>query len=321
MKNTMEEESSSEIKLLLQGVIPECQSEMDEYFKKYSTYIFRCQDRPGFHVEAGPFGILKFTQRSMHQMWILGFAAMEALNSYAGIIKILQSTGEQLDLNILGNHPAITYDQKRYQNLIESVLILNTEENLTSFQWPNRIPSPLNRKPKDINGAAAFDLICMSGAYVFLHEIRHIQFSIEGNSPSDKHEEELECDSFAKEMMLSKIAHYSKKSGDDIKLVRSKRAVSICFALFYMLVLTPRESWSGTESHPSIKARIEILSYELELGDEDNLWMFMATLFLSHLIYVKTNTFLLEFKTTKDLAMSLVSEIENSSNQMFHRTR
>lgn len=317
----MEEDPSSELKILLRGVIPERKDEMEEYFAKYSSTISRCQDKDGFVIEAGPFGILKFTQRSIHQMWLLGFAAIESIYLYAGIIKVLQTVNQPLSVNTLNNFIELNESKKIYENIINFTLKLKREENPSHLNWPENIPAPWNGKPKDTKGAAAFDLICMSGAYIFLHEIRHIQFCLENNPPSDKHKEELQCDSFAKEMMLSKISSYTEKSRENIHLVRSKRAIGICFALFYMLVLTPRESWSGSASHPSIKKRIEVLANQLELSDEDNLWMFMAVLLCSHLLFIEENSFAIKFTTTKELAISLVKEIEDASNKAFHRSR
>jgi len=58
------ESSQDEIKLLLGGVIPEREIEMSEYLERYAPHIARCDDRPGFTIEAGAFGILKFTQRT-----------------------------------------------------------------------------------------------------------------------------------------------------------------------------------------------------------------------------------------------------------------
>jgi hypothetical protein len=314
----VKEDQSLELKILFQGVIPERKDEIEEFFEKTYSIISRCQDREGFIIESGPFGILKFTQRSMHQMWLLGFAAIKLLHLYAGIIKVIQIYNQPLCVNTLNNFIDLNQSKQIYGNIINFTLKLKNEENPSCLHWPKEIPAPWKGKPKDIDGAAAFDLICISGAYVFLHEIRHIQFCLENNAPFDKHDEELECDSFAKEMMLSKLSSYTDISGENIYLVRSKRAIGICFAIFYMLVLTPKESWSGSASHPSIKKRIEILANQLELGDEDSLWVFMAVLFCSHLLFIENNSFSIKFATTKELAISLVEEIENASNKKFN---
>lgn len=177
------------------------------------------------------------------------------------------------------------------------------------------MPHPENKKPADMEGAATFDLICMAGAYVFLHEMKHIAFHMDNNAPSNPHEEELECDLFAKSMMLDKLDAYSTQSGYDLKRLNSKRAMSISLALFFMLVITPLESWSGTESHPSIATRVESMVDGLAIHNDDIFWLYMASLFLSHLRYSNKKPLVVEFKTLRELAMALISKIENASNK------
>lgn len=114
----MEENSEEEIKLLLGGVIPEREAEMKEYLNKYTPYFSRCDDRPGFVVEAGAFGILKFTQRTMHQMWILGFAANQALHFYSTVLAILRMYSDKLDTNELDK----ISDQSRKENKYPAII-------------------------------------------------------------------------------------------------------------------------------------------------------------------------------------------------------
>lgn len=311
----MEESSVEEIKLLLGGAIPEKRTEMEEYLQKYAPHIARCDDRPGFTVEAGAFGILKFTQRTMHQMWILGFAANQALHSYSSIIAVLWVHTGEFDTNHLNEIPEQNIEEEKYENLIYSVYALSRENNTADFAWPNEVPSPENKKPTDVEGSVVFDLVCMSGAFVFLHEMKHIAFSIDGNAPKDPHEEELACDSFAKNMMLDSLNEYSEQSGYDLAKLYSKRTISISLALFFMLVITPVEAWSGTEKHPSIKTRIESLVNDLPILDNDILWLYMSSLFLSHLRYLSKSHIALKFQSTRELAMKLVEEIENASNK------
>ena len=178
-KYEVEENSEDEIKLLLGGVIPEREAEMREYLNKYTPYITRCNDRPGFVVEAGAFGILKFTQRTMHQMWILGFAANQAIHSFSSTIAILRMYSGKLDTTELDEIPDQSIEEKKYKDLIKSIYKLADVNNSEKYLWPSNVPNPGNRKPTDLEGAATFDLICMSGAYVFLHEMKHIAFSLD----------------------------------------------------------------------------------------------------------------------------------------------
>ena len=116
-------------------------------------------------------------------------------------------------------------------------------------------------------------------------------------------------------MMLDELESYSKQSGYDLARLNSKRAMSISLALFFMLVITPIESWGGSESHPSITNRIQSMVSGLSIHDDGILWIYMSSLFLSHLRYLKNEPLIIEFKTLKALAMGLISEIENASNK------
>ncbi len=313
-KLIVNENAEDEIKLLLGGVIPEREDEMSEYLKQYAPHIARCDDRPGFTIEAGSFGILKFTQRTMHQMWILGFAANQALHSYSTMLAILRLHVGELDTNELDQIPDQSTEEEKYSKLINAVYDLGKVNDTSEFSWPNEVPKPEDRKPKDIEGAATFDLICMSGAYVFLHEMKHIAFSQDNNAPSNPHEEEFECDAYAKSMMLDKLETYSKDSGYDLSRLYTKRSMSIALALFYMLIITPIEAWGGTESHPSIKGRIESLVDGLPIPDDDILWLYMSSLFLSHLRLINKEHLKIKFSSLRMLTMRLVSEIEKASN-------
>ncbi len=312
--NKVGEDSGHEIELLLGGVIPEREREMREYLGKYAPIFFRCDDRPGFFIEAGPYGILKFTQRTMHQMWILGFAANQALNSYSSALAILRLNSENLDTNTIAQIPGQEQEDNKYANIIDSVYKLAKVSRPSEFDWPSTVPIP-NKKPTDMVGAATFDLICMAGAYVILHEMKHIAFSIDGTAPANTHEEEHACDLFAKSMMLSEIEAYSRQSGYDLSRLKSKRAISISLALFFMLVITPQKSWAGTETHPSIKSRIESLVNDLSIHDDDILWVYMASLLLAHLQYMGDQHIVCNFVSLKDLTINLISRIEKASNK------
>jgi hypothetical protein len=307
----VDENSESEIKLLLSGVIPERGSEMSEYLNKYAPYFTRCDDRPGFTVDSGAFGILRFTTRTMHIMWILGFAANQALYSFSGIIALLRIYNGKLDSEKLDEIPGQLYEEGKYRMLIESVYDLAKINDPKSFSWPSSVPIPRTQKPTDLDGATTFDLICMSGAYIFLHEMKHIAFSEDGNAPSSLIEEESLCDQFAMNMMLDELRAYSIKSGYDLARLQSKRAMSISLALFFMLVITPPSFWSGSDTHPSITNRINSLFDKLSIPDDDILWLYMSSLFLSHLRYLKKESFTIKFSVLKELTINLISIIEN----------
>ncbi|WP_374973728.1 phage exclusion protein Lit family protein [Spongiibacter marinus] len=311
----MEENAEKEIRLLLDGVIPERDDEIKRYLDNYSPYFSLCDDRPGFTIEAGAYGILKFTQRTMHIMWILGFSANQALHSYSSLIALLRINGSTLDSNQLSAIPDQSAEEEKYAALISGVNELAESETVNSFSWPKSVPIPEDGRPADDEGAATFDLICMSGAYVFLHEMKHIAFSLDSNAPESLHEEELQCDLFAKGLMLDKLSNYSATSGYPLNRLITKRAMAIALSQFFMLVITPVESWSGTESHPSISDRISSIVSDLDIHEDDIFWLYASSLFLAHYRYLQLGEIVVNFDSLQDLSMKLMVIIEKASNK------
>ncbi len=311
----MEKNSEKEIKFLLDGVIPERDREIKNYIENYSPYFSLCDDRPGFTIESGAFGILKFTQRTMSMMWILGFAAHQTLHSYSSLIAILRINEAQLDTNQISLIPDQKIEDEKYSELIKSVIHLAESQSIDSYTWPESVPIPEDRRPKDNEGALTFDLICMSGAYVFLHEMKHVAFSLDSNAPSSPQEEEMQCDLFAKNMMLERLEEYSKTSGYPLNRLTTKRAMAIALAQFFMLVITPFESLGGTESHPSISERVIAMVSDIKVDEDDIFWLYVSSLFLAHYRYLNLGEIIVEFNSLRELSTKLMVKVEEASNK------
>ncbi len=309
-------DSEHEIKMLFDGVVPENQEILNEYIAEFGACFLRCDDRPGFSIEAGPFGIVKFTQRTMHLMWMLGFAANQALNLWSATLARLRLRTGKLDAYTVSGIPGQAEGESKYRDLINSVYELSRVDDPALFLWPAAVPNPVNQKPSDPEGSVVFDLICMAGAYVFLHEVKHIMLRTDSNTPANAHEEEIECDSFAQSLMLDKLDDYARASGYSIDRLTTKRAFGIGIAFFFMLVITRKDGWSGTESHPSIARRIESMVDKLTINNDDVFWIYISSLFLAHLRYVGNTPALIQFKTLKDLAMALVSQIDKCAQDI-----
>lgn len=58
--------------------------------------------------------------------------------------------------------------------------------------WPQDVPRPEADSETlcSLQEMAAFDLVCLATAYVFLHELRHVKFLSDGDYPADRREEE-----------------------------------------------------------------------------------------------------------------------------------
>ena len=166
-----------------------------------------------------------------------------------------------------------------FSQTLFSTIELNKLSSVDEFKWPNGVPEPSKGKPKDVNGSMVFDLLCIGEAYCFLHEIKHVMFKSE-TSTIEPHDEEMQCDAFARQFLLGNIDDYSRESGYAIEAVKTKRAMSIGLTALLLLVLTPNEQWFGTDSHPSILDRIVALTDYLQLSEDSYFWSYLSSILL-----------------------------------------
>jgi hypothetical protein len=246
-KNPVEEA----IKRVILESTPERKDELEQLWNEYSPNFVLYDDKPGFSMETA-FGSVLFTNRTMQAIWILGFAAWNASYCFLVPLKLLQTANQNLNVKVFNELPDQSEAESLYANLINSMKELVNINRLNEFRWPAHIPKPYDGKPKDIEGSAIFDLTCMATAYIFLHEIQHLKIRQEVKIDLDSEDEELLCDEFARKMLLDNLDRYSKESGYPLEKLKTKRAMSIAFASFLLLVITPKQSWGGTRSHPSI---------------------------------------------------------------------
>lgn len=192
-----------------------------------------------------------FTNRTMKAIWILGFAAWKAFHAYS-VPLLIQHKNKKFDVKDFNTLPGQPEAESSYERLIDSIKELISIKRLNEYLWPTDVPQPYKGKPNDTEGSAIFDLNCMATAYIFLHEIQHVKLRQEGIGGLDPIDEELQCDKFAREMLLGNLEKYSEDSGYSLEKLKSKRAMSIALASFLLLVITPKQSWGGTRSQSSV---------------------------------------------------------------------
>lgn len=304
-------EENQELRSLFEGVMPERIDEVLSLIQSSSAQFRRIGDKPGFNLEAGAFGVIQFTQRSLTQLWLFGFSGIFALHCYAGIAVLAKSQSLRFDLEEIGTLQGQAEEDERFSKLIEVILHLNNAESEYDFTWPNGIPKPENGKPKNIEHAAVFDLVLMATAYVFLHELKHVIFEADGNAPTESVEEEMQCDAFASQMMLGEIGKYCDSSGYPEEKVHMKRAVGIALGNAFFAVVTPRANFGGTRSHPPVHQRWSTTLSNIALSDDDFYWLYFASLAISLLRHHKINFPPQEVVSFKQLAISAIQALEH----------
>lgn len=303
------------VKQLILAAAPERQPELERIWRDYSPEFAWIGDKLGFHLEAGPYGLILFTSRTMLQIWFLGFAAWKALQAYGGLLWFVNATTKEFTAEWLNSTEGQSSADKDFDFLVGKVKELARVENIEAFQWPDSVPRPQNGRPGDVQAAVVFDLTCLASAYVFLHEVRHVTLHKNGRPSLEAALEEFECDRFAREMLLGSLEIFSVNAGFPKGKVKSKRAMGVALASFVLLVVTPSELWGGSRAHPPIADRIRQLTDELDLHVEDSFWNYLACLILAQLRFEGQMPSGLRFHSIKDLCLQLLTLLGSSRRE------
>jgi hypothetical protein len=307
---------NQELERLFEGVVPERLNEVLGLVEEHSAQFRRVGDKSGFNLDAGAYGAIQFTQRSLVQIWLFGFAGLYSLHCYSAVIVLAWSYGLKFDLEEIGGLPDQKYENERFERVIKTIEELNSAESEHDFVWPVGIPKPEDGKPRNIEQAAVFDLVLMATAYVFLHELKHVIFESEGTAPHDPHDEEMECDSFASNLMLSKIDDYSITSGYPADKVRMKRSMGIALGSAFLAVATPRHNLGGTASHPPVHKRWSAVLGKIDLEEGDFYWLYFASLAIALMKYKEIDFPPQAVASYKQLAISAIEALERGIQQI-----
>jgi hypothetical protein len=274
--------SKEAIKRAIFASAPEREIELIQLLDKYDMEVHFDKSDDKFNPDTA-YGVIRFRELPLKSIWILGFSAQKAFQTYSPFLLISQKFDLMLSSEILmadQETKKLIEELHSYLSPIEALLdaLLEDNNNIIPLKWPQDIPKPEKGKPNDIYGSMAFDLNCIAAAYCFLHEYKHViiykeneekkvKENMENIDSLDDHEEEIQCDSFARDMLLSQIGEFSRVSGYTVSNLKNKRAMGIALASFLMLVVTSTGNWLGTQSHPSIIERIRYLTNLLDEND------------------------------------------------------
>jgi len=287
------------LKDMIFQAVPEKREELERVWDEFTPQFKAEHDKQGFDIKSASLfgcGRIVFTNRSITSLWLLGFAAWKALYAYSAPLVLgvlVQSLPDQQQF------------ESEYSAIIKSIDALLTLENVEDFKWPDGLPIPAAERPANEQDALVYDLICMATAYIFLHEIQHIRFSSAAETPSP-HQEELGCDKYARELMLGNIAEYAKDSGYPLCKLKTKRGMSLALASFFLLVLTPKNLWEGSVSHPSLNKRMNALADYADIPDNDSTWLYFACLIIAHLKHQQHHSGKIQFSSYKELCSQLI---------------
>lgn len=237
---------------LILEAAPERRTELVNLWQKYAPQFSHISDKNGFEMEAGPWGLILFTPRTMGQIWILGFAAWRALEAYCPYVLLCSEIDPSIMPDVPDQVETALEEELRKAEELQDISCID------AFEWPSVIPEPSSNLPKAVRERAIVDSIKIASAYVFLHEVQHVVFASSGARPLDRKAEELECDRFARDFLLERIPEYCTVTGYAEDAVLDKRLIGLALGGFILLQVT--KDRDGSESHPAVAERLHGLT-------------------------------------------------------------
>lgn len=297
--------------LLFQGVAPERFDEVSKLIDEYAAHFRLLGDSPGFSLEAGPFGAIQFTQRSLEQLWLFCFSGLQALHCYSGLLVAASWYSLPVTLKDLEDLPGQQVLMQRFDELQKKLAELRTAQSDLDVDWPEDIPKPTAGRPQDTQHAAFFDLTLIATAYIFLHELKHIIFAAEEDAPDDPVVEEYECDAFARRILFDQIDEYSRSSGDPAEGVLMKRSMAVALASGFLFASTPKDRLGGSSTHPPIYGRWKEALSSVNLPDNDYHWLFFCSVALALVVNGGISLPTENVTSFKGYALQLVEAVQN----------
>jgi hypothetical protein len=245
---------SKEVDILLEGVVPERVEELVKTWGAGPDRV-RLTASAGFNI-GQRYGCIQVTKPFFDVMWLVGAGIGKGIQANAALFMYMDLAGVPFCPSAMRKVAGQIELDNRFDHTIEAAKEMGSITNPDNFRWPPDIRYPqLGVRKGSSEWQATYDLIMMAGGYTFLHEIRHFQFERDGEIV-DYIDEERACDSYARGMMLDKVADYCASSGYSEQLVRAKRIMGILFAKLVILTVTPRPIWSNSCDHQPVKERI-----------------------------------------------------------------
>ena len=266
---------------LLRGAVPEKGDELCRLWAEHRHAVEVAPSGAGLTLNATSKRI-KFDTKTIDFFWLMGFAAWRAIEVYAPALFLVTSTGVSIDTALKVDHGRGQFEFD-FKQRIACALALRSARSTADIEWPPDIPMPTSDRAAlgDAQAMAASDLVGIAIAFALLHELKHVMFRIDGNAPADGYEEEMACDTWARDMMTSNLAAYARDNGHTFAQVAQKRAMGIALAAIIVRAMTPAQARWGSADYPPVADRIRAMIDGHSLSDGSPFWTFTACLLVA----------------------------------------
>jgi hypothetical protein len=265
----------------LRGAVPERADEISGLWSQYGHSVDVAPSTKGVTMNADVTRI-QFDTKTIDFFWLFGFSAWRAIEVYSPALVLATTTKIPLDqaLNVDADRGPFELD---YRQRIASAQSLILADQTDEISWPADIPTPTSDRKSlgDVQHMAAFDLVALAITFSLLHEFRHVKFCADNDAPSALPEEEIACDTYARDFMTSGLAAYAKEHGHNFAEVQQKRAMGTALAAVIIHAMTPPHAHWGNRQYPPIAERLTamISGYNLPAGSP--FWPFTACLLIA----------------------------------------
>lgn len=278
MKNT---ESPKEIaQNLMIGVVPERKNEIACLWEKYHPNVELVSDAKRFTLNANKDRI-QFDAKIMDIFWLICFGGWRAIECYSP--HVVCSISSQRNVStLLEIDDNLSEVERAYKERRAAAQTFIDAENASTAPWPPDLPRPSADRDAfaDNQYKSVFDLACMAVAFAIFHEFRHVMLDKDKQRPSDLREEELACDVWAREFITVNIKSYALANGHEYHEVLRKRSMSFSLATLVLHEITPMWDHGGNSEYFSITTRMSAILDNTPLPDNDNFWVFSASLLI-----------------------------------------
>lgn len=299
---------SEMIETLLKAACPERAGDIAVYWQKFAPTFSVRQDDVGMAMSALA-NRVTWMHKTLAHDWVVTFAGMKAVAAYGPHIFFGQLAGSLIK-EFFDQDERLADTEQELDGLLYFAKQIGLVKQLDELPWPEEIPQPGAARASlaKVEDKACFDLACMAAAATLFHEMRHVQFSAEGDAPADRLEEERQCDDFSREMLVANVREYCKASGDDELQTTSKRIIALSCAAFAIgLAETRGMSAAIAGTHPTLGERFTHLVLKAQAPQDAACWEYLACLLVAMLRRDGKMPDAIRFGSSKSLCEQLVA--------------
>jgi len=267
--------------LLMNATVPERANEIAQIWKDCRPQVQLIQASSGIKLEADK-DVIVFDDKTMTLFWLIGFSGWKAIETYAPAVVGAVTDGLPVDA-VLANDPNLEDVERDYKERLAAARSMIAADDPSSVPWPPDVPPPVaDRKAfVDVQHLAVFDLTCMATAFTLFHELRHVLLYKTGARPEERPEEELDCDVWARDFMMAKLAAYADGHHHTYQEVLAKRSMALALSALIVAVITPEMAQGGSAEYFSVSTRLEAIILGTPLPDDHNFWVLAAAVLIS----------------------------------------